>query len=379
MHELRKFVAPEFLFGRGAINLVSQFVDNLGSENPFIVTDAGLLKTKWPDMIFSQLKKEHIDYSVFSAVSPNPRSEEVMSGVKLFNESGCDSIIALGGGSVIDCAKGIVISSVNGENVLSFEGVDKVSSPGPPLICIPTTAGSSADVSQFAIINDRKIRVKRAIISKAVVPDVALIDPQTTHTMDNYLTACTAVDALVHAVEAYVSSAHSPLFDIHSIEAVKIIFKSLPKVLQNPDDVLLRDDIMRASLEAGLAFSNASLGAVHAMAHSLGGYIDLPHGICNSVLFEHVVEYNSAAAEIRYSELAEAAGCPAGKGSSEEFINLILSLKKEAGLTARLSDLGVKENDIPVLSEHAVKDICMITNPVQPDVDDITHIYKQAF
>ena len=379
MHELRKFLAPEFLFGRGAINLVSQFVDNLGSENPFIVTDAGLLKTKWPDMIFSQLKKEHIDYSVFSAVSPNPRSEEVMSGVKLFNESGCDSIIALGGGSVIDCAKGIVISSVNGENVLSFEGVDKVSSPGPPLICIPTTAGSSADVSQFAIINDRKIRVKRAIISKAVVPDVALIDPQTTHTMDNYLTACTAVDALVHAVEAYVSSAHSPLFDIHSIEAVKIIFKSLPKVLQNPDDVLLRDDIMRASLEAGLAFSNASLGAVHAMAHSLGGYIDLPHGICNSVLFEHVVEYNSAAAEIRYSELAEAAGCPAGKGSSEEFINLILSLKKEAGLTARLSDLGVKENDIPVLSEHAVKDICMITNPVQPDVDDITHIYKQAF
>ena len=197
MQGLRKFVAPEFVFGRGAIDLVYRYISNLGSVKPLVVTDHGLLNTPWPDIVFKQLERKKYSYIVFSDISPNPRATEVMTGVQVFNESGCDLIIAIGGGSVMDCAKGIVISSVRGDNVLSFEGVDKVSLPGPPLICIPTTAGTSADVSQFAIINDYDFKVKRAIISKAVVPDVALIDPRTTHTMDSYLTACTGMDALV--------------------------------------------------------------------------------------------------------------------------------------------------------------------------------------
>lgn len=196
------------------------------------------------------------------------------------------------GFGAIDCAKGIGVASTNRKHMLEFKGVDHVPIPGPPFIAIPSTAGTSADVSQFAIINDTDRRCKFAIISKSVVPDVALIDPTTTTTMDPYLTACTGMDALVHAIEAFVSTAHSPLFDIHALEAIRLVCKHLPFAIRNPQDAEARGGMMLASLEAGLAFSNASLGAVHAMAHSLGGYLDLPHGECNVLLLDHVVAFN---------------------------------------------------------------------------------------
>ena len=378
MNELRKFLAPEIVFGRGAIDIVSQYVENLGSVHPLIVTDQDVLSAGWSGRVVINLKNAGISCVVYKDVSPNPRDDEVMSGVDAFNNSGCDAVVAVGGGSVLDCAKGIAVCSVTGENILSFEGVDKISYPGPPLICIPTTAGSSADVSQFAIINDVKEGVKRAIISKAVVPDVALIDPQTTHTMGRYLTACTGIDVLVHAIEAYVSTAHSPLFDIHALEAVRLVFSSLPEVLESPDDPVLRDDLMRASLEAGLAFSNASLGAVHAMAHSLGGYLNLPHGECNAILLDHVIAFNAAEAESRYAEIAAAAGCSREEASALKLVEMVKKLKKETGITSRLGDYKISEKDIPGLSKHALNDACMVTNPRVPALEDIENIYRQV-
>ncbi len=260
--------------------------------------------------------------------------------------------------------------------------IDNVTLPGPPLICIPTTAGTSADVSQFAIINNEMERVKIAIISKAVVPDVALIDPSATLTMSPYLTACTGIDALVHAIEAFVSTAHSPIFDVHALEAIRLISAHLLDALAKPDDMGLRSSLMRASLEAGLAFSNASLGAVHAMAHSLGGYLGLPHGECNAILLDHVMDFNFENAGDRYGKIAEAMGLDLRNLTTREkkqaLLGVIARLKKDAGISRTLGDRGTRMSDIPALAEKALKDPCLVTNPRLAGRRDIEVIYENA-
>jgi alcohol dehydrogenase class IV len=305
-----------------------------------------------------------------------------MAGAEFYHEQGCDVIVALGGGSPMDCAKGIGIVSTNGQHILSFEGIDNVSVPGPPLICIPTTAGTSADVSQFAIINNTSEKSKIAIISKTMVPDVALIDPLTTVTMDSYLTACTGIDALVHAIEAYVSTANSPLLDLHALEAIRLISTNLPEVLTAPDDIVLRNDMMLASLQAGLAFSNASLGAVHAMAHSLGGLLDLPHGECNAILLDHVINYNFPEAIDRYGKIGEAMGIDLrGKRTTEvrqTVVDEVRRLKESVGVRKTLGERGVTLSDIPHLARKALNDPCMVTNPRVPNQRDIEAIYEEA-
>ena len=300
MVELRKFVAPEFVYGQGAISLICRYAVNFGARKVLVVTDPGVLDAGWAGRIISDLESAKLEYAVFTDINPNPRDFQVESGAAVYREEGCDVIIAVGGGSPMDCAKGIGILSSNDCGIKEFEGVDNVPVPGPPLICVPTPAGSSADVSQFAIINDTERKIKFAIISKTVVPDIALIDPETTTTMDAYLTACTGIDALVHAIEAVVSTASSPITDIHAFEAIRLIRATLTHAVTRLDDLELRDSMMRASLEAGLAFSNASLGAVHAMAHSLGGMMDLPHGECNAMLLSPVIAYNFTSAPARY-------------------------------------------------------------------------------
>lgn len=382
MLELRKFVAPEFVFGAGAINLASRYALNFGARKVMIVTDPGVIDAGWTDKVLQLLDADGIASSVFSAVSANPRADEVMAGAEQFSADQCDMIIAVGGGSPMDCAKGIGIAATNNAHVLTFEGIDNVPIPGPPLICIPTTSGTSADVSQFAIITDQQEKVKKAIISKTVVPDVALIDPATCLTMDSYLTSCTAIDALVHAVEAYASTAHAPLFDLHALEAIRLIAGNLEKVLATPDDLELRGKLMMASLQAGLAFSNASLGAVHAMAHSLGGYLDLPHGECNAILLNHVMNFNYPEAGERYREIGRALGLTVDTLGTKEIKKTILAeivrLKHSAGITTTLGQRGATPADIPHLARKAIKDPCMVTNPRVPVVRDIEVIYEEA-
>ncbi len=300
---IRKFLAPEIIFGDGAIELLGRFALNFGASRVFIVTDSGVVQAGLLTKAQDSLRDSGIEAVVFDQVSSNPRDHQVMEAAALYRQSGCDIIIALGGGSPIDCAKGVSIVSANDRHILEFQGVDNVEVPGPPLICLPTTAGSSADVSQFAIITNTAEQVKVAIISKTVVPDLALLDPSLTLTMDRHLTLCTGMDALVHAIEAYVSSASSQLTDIHALEAIRLIHRFLPQVVEHLDDVNLREQMMLASLEAGLAFSNASLGAVHAIAHSLGGLLDLPHGECNTLLLDVVIHCNYAAAAERYNRI----------------------------------------------------------------------------
>ena len=215
-----------------------------------------------------------------------------------------------------------------------------------------------------------------------MIPDVALIDPATCLTMDHHLTACTALDALVHAIEAYASTAHAPLFDLHALEAIRLIAENLEGALATPDNLELRGKLMMASLQAGLAFSNASLGAVHAMAHSLGGYLDLPHGECNAILLNHVMAFNFPLVNERYLALGKAFGLPVDTMTSAEAERAILTevirLKEVAGITATLGQRGATSTDIPLLAEKALKDPCMITNPRVPVQRDIEVIYEEA-
>lgn len=381
--ELRKFVAPEFVFGSGARFLVGQYAKNFGARKVLIVTGPHVTAAGWVDPVIEALKDEGIDYRIFSDVTPNPRAEEVMEGASLYKNENCNFIVAVGGGSPMDCAKGIGIVSSNEKDICKFEGVDRVAIPAPPLICIPTTAGSAADVSQFAIISDQNRKIKMAIVSKTLVPDVALIDPETTTTMDRFLTVSTGFDALSHAIEAYLSNASSPITDLHALEAIRLASANLLPTIQDMDNLNLRSNMMLSSLNAGLAFSNASLGLVHALAHSLGGLLDKAHGECNAILLDHVMEFNFKAAPEKFKPIGEALGLEnIGKMDSEELkirvTGAVKDLKKKLGMNLTLKELGVKKQDIPQLARTAMKDPCIITNPRRPTQEEVEEVLNGA-
>ncbi|MFW5499222.1 MULTISPECIES: alcohol dehydrogenase-like regulatory protein ErcA [unclassified Maridesulfovibrio] len=379
---MRKFVAPELVFGVGSSKLAGQYAENFGVSRALIVTDNGIVKCSWVRTVEKSLNDAGIETFIFSDVSENPRDVEVMRGAEFYLENRCDCIIAVGGGSPMDCAKGIGIVTTNNSHILNFEGVDMVDVPGPPLICIPSTAGSSADVSQFAIITDTERDVKISIVSKAMVPDAALIDPELTSTMDAQLTAATGMDALTHAIEAYVSNANSALTDLLALDAIGHVAENLAAVIKEPDNLELRGKVMLGSMEAGLAFSNAILGAVHAMAHSLGGHLDLPHGECNAILLPYVIRVNFPYAVERYSRIAEKMGVSVSGKTDEQICNeleqAIVALSRAAGIDMSLGDLGLTREEIPKLAEMALKDACMVTNPIELSQEDVEKIYEAA-
>lgn len=381
-NELRKFSIPEIAYGVGSIKFAPNYINLFKGTNVFIVTDEGVKTAGWLQKITDMLEEKVIKYNIFSDVSPNPRDYEVMNGAELYHEKNCDIILALGGGSVIDCAKGIGVVVSNRKHILDFEGIDKIKIPMPPIICIPTTGGTSADVSQFAIINNIKDRYKSALISKALIPDVALVDPEMLLTMDPYLTACTGIDALVHAVEAFVSTGSSPITDLHAKEAINIIISFLHHSINEPANLEYRSKIMYASMQAGFAFSNASLGAVHAMAHSLGGYLDLPHGECNAILLERVVDMNYNSLPEKYTELAEVFGLKT-KGMKQQeirkkLVDFLTSFRKKAGIEQGLAAKGMHYNEAKILAKKALNDPCLITNPKELNLRDLEVIYEEA-
>lgn len=382
LYEMRKFVAPEFIFGVGSRRRVGFYARNMMARRVLIVSDEGVAKAGWLDALRSDLDEAGIASVVFTALTPNPKDHEVMAGAQMYAREHCDVIVALGGGSAIDCAKAIGIVHTNGRPIGEFEGVDRVQVPGPPLLCLPTTSGTSADISQFCIIVDSPERYKMAIISKTVVPDVALVDPETTTTMPPYLTACTGIDALTHAVEAYVSTASSPVVDVHALAAIRLIWNNLETAVTSPGDLAARENMSLASLQAGLAFSNASLGAVHALAHSLGGYLDLPHGECNALLLEHVVRFNFPAAVERYRRVAAEIGIDtrgmADKECARRVVDALADLRSRVGIGGGLADRGVRAADVTELAVHAVKDACIFTNPRRVALADAQAIYGDA-
>ncbi|MCA1949061.1 MAG: iron-containing alcohol dehydrogenase [Treponema sp.] len=379
---LRKFVAPEFIIGEHALSKCADYVAVFGAKKALLVTDPGLVQAGWVSKVEQHLKEQHIHFERFDAVSPNPRDTEVKDGALLYRRMGCDMIIAIGGGSPIDCAKGIGIVVSNGGSILDYEGVDKIERPIPPLLCIPTTAGTGADISQFAIILDNARKVKIAIISKGIVPDISLIDPLCTATMDPELTAATGMDALTHAFEAYVSNASSPVTDMHALQAIEYLSEYLPGAYQHPLDISYRSGVMLGSLFAGLAFSNESLGIVHAMAHALGGLLDLPHGLCNALILEHSVAYNFSSCPERYRTIAEKILKKSLASESDETVRNLLqsyleTLRRKLNLGNKIEIAAVDEQTLVQLARVALRDPCVVTNPRTPKEEEIQALYAK--
>ena len=380
--ELRKFVIPEIIIGVDARLLIGRYISHFNAKKPMIVTAKDIKDWEWFHETIEQIRPHVEKLFFFDDITPNPKDTEAMLGAELFLSLDCDLIIAIGGGSAIDCAKCISIVASNGGNILDYEGVDEVLMPGPPLICIPTTAGSSADVSQFAIIKDTSSDIKRAIISKKVVPDLALIDPIPLMSMDPYLTACTAMDALTHAIEAYVSNTHSALTDVHALESIDLINQAIESSITPTRTVEIMFQLMLGSLQAGLAFSNASLGAVHAMSHSMGGLLDLPHGECNSILLEHIIRINFDTVPERYRDIAKQLGLSVDNVSNflllEMIIERIVSIRSSLNIPASIKVAGLSEQTVDYLVANALNDPCMVTNPRTLTKEEVRSIYGRV-
>ncbi|MEO6472566.1 MAG: iron-containing alcohol dehydrogenase [Aeromicrobium sp.] len=380
--EIVKFHAPEVMFGLGSLMEAGFAAVRLGAHRPFVVTDEGVLRAGWVTEVLTHLTGAGLKPTVWSNLTPNPKDKEVAAGYAAYLDSGCDVIIGIGGGSAMDAAKGIAILSSNGGSILDYTGVDQVTKPIPPLLMIPTTSGTGADVSQFCIITDTERFVKVTIMGRALVPDISITDPRLLTTMPDGLNAATGLDALTHGIEAYVSLANNPLADAHALSAVKLVGRHLAGTLTDPAELEGRKKMAQASLEAGLAFSNAILGATHAMSHQVGGLLDAPHGVVNGVLLSHVIRFNAASAPERFRDIALAVGLPVAEVPADEVADMLAdyvrSLGDEVGVPRGLKELGVSESDIPRLAESTLLDACLATNPRPTNVHDIERLFRAA-
>ena len=381
-NDLLKFEVPEIIHGVGALSKIGDCARRLGGERVLVVTDPGIIDAGWIDESLKYLEKEDLKYTVYDNVVSNPRDFQVEQGAQVYNREDCDVIVAVGGGSPIDAAKGIAILASNHGNIHDYEGCNLVDQPIPPLVCAPTTAGTSADVSQFAVIADTRNKNKMTILSRAIMPDISLIDPRLLQTKPADLMASTGMDTLTHAIEAYVSSLSWPLTDPHAIHAIELVGRHLPNAVRYKDlDSLMGMSI--ACLEAGIAFSNAILGAVHALAHPVGGLYDLHHGLINSVLLPVVVGQNLEHAKSKFARIAMAMGAQTGgmnedeaAGSAREKIEELIEVLE---MPTKFSQLGLDSGDIPLLAELAQKDLCMQTNPYCFSLDEIEAMYRDVW
>lgn len=377
------FMPQTSLMGSGCLADAGEQVKTLGFKKALIVTDKVLnIDVKLVDKLTAVLKKNGIDYAVFDETKPNPTVTNVNDGLKMLKNSGCDFVISFGGGSPHDCAKGIALLATNGGDIRDYEGVNRSGKPQLPLIAVNTTAGTASEMTIFSIITDEERHIKMALVDKHMTPILAVNDPDLMIDMPASLTAATGMDALTHAVEAYVSTAATPVTDACALHAIKLISQHLRNAVKNGKDMEARDKMAYAEYLAGMAFNNASLGYVHAMAHQLGGFYDLPHGVCNAILLPRVQEFNAAVVPGRLKDVADAMGITVAglsdKEGASKAIEAIKKLSSDVNIPSGIAELGAKEVDLPILAENALKDACGATNPKQATLDEIIQIFKNS-
>ncbi|MCM3080308.1 MULTISPECIES: iron-containing alcohol dehydrogenase [Brevibacillus] len=380
--QISKFMTPEIIFGNQSLRQVGESLRRLGATRVFIVSDPGVENAGWIERIIHYLGQQNLDYCLWTQITANPKDHEVHAGVAEYRARECNAILGVGGGSAVDAAKAIALLGTNDGSIVQYEGVDKIEHPLPPMVMVPTTAGSGSEVSQFSIIVDSERKVKMAIISKSLIPDIAIIDPQTLMTKDKQLTANTGMDVLTHAIESYISLAATPLTEVHSLQAMRLIANHLRPSVASCYNAEAKQAMAMASLQAGIAFSNAILGAVHAMSHQLGGFLDAPHGEVNAILLPYVLEYNYIAAPEKYRQIAECLGESTAGLSSHDASRLTLKavkdLARDLDIPESLSAIGLQPEQIPLLSEHAILDVCMTTNPRDMSANDVAALFQQA-
>lgn len=376
------FIPTVNLMGAGCLKEAVESIQSQGFKKGLIVTDKVLSEIGMVKQIQDLLSEHSVATVVFDGTQPNPTMGNVNSGLKILADNQCDFVISLGGGSPHDCAKGIALVASNGGKISDYEGVDQSAKPMLPLIAINTTAGTASEMTRFCIITDEDRHIKMAIVDKHTTPLISVNDPELMLAKPASLTAATGMDALTHAVEAYVSIAATPITDAVAIKAIELIQAHLRQAVDHGDDIEAREQMAYAQFMAGMAFNNASLGYVHAMAHQLGGFYDLPHGVCNAILLPHVQRYNAQVCPERLRDVAKAMGVEVEGMTAEQgadaAIDAIVALAKDVGIPSGIKELGAKSEDIATLADNALKDACGFTNPKQATHEEICAIFEAA-
>ncbi|MBE0596613.1 MAG: iron-containing alcohol dehydrogenase [Desulfuromonadales bacterium] len=376
------FIPTVSLMGVGSAKETGPQVKALGAKKALLVTDKGISAIGMADQIKKLVEESGVQVVIFDGAEPNPTDKNVYDGVQAYRDNTCDAIISLGGGSSHDCAKGVGLVIGNGGNIRDFEGVNKSTKPMPAFVAINTTAGTASEMTRFCIITNTDTKVKMAIVDWRCTPNVAINDPVLMVGKPAALTAATGMDALTHAVEAYVSTIATPITDACALQAIRLIADWLRPVVANGKNLEARDKMAYAEYLAGMAFNNASLGYVHAMAHQLGGFYNLPHGVCNAILLPSVCEFNMISNPKRFADIAVAMGENiaglADVDAAAKGIAAIRKLSRDIGIPAGLKALNVQETDLRIMAENAMKDACMLTNPRTATLDCVIGIYKAA-
>lgn len=377
-------MTPENHMGSGCLGNALDAVKSRGLRRALLVTDAALVALGLAEQVAGALRERGIEATVFGGVQPNPTVGNVEAGLLALKATGCDCVVSLGGGSPHDCAKAIATLATNGGEVMDYRGVNKLKVPPLPLVAINTTAGTAAEMTRFAVITDEVRHVKSSLVDARIAPLVSVNDPELMRGLPPAQTAATGMDALTHAVEAYVSVLATPVTDACALHAIRLVGQYLPRaVAHGKDDLQAREMMSYAQFLAGMAFNSALLGYVHAMAHPLGATYDLPHGLCNALLLPHVEAVNLSACAPRLADVARALGVPTGgmddTAAAKAAVQAIHGLRAEVGIPKGLAAVGVRRADFPMLAEQALKDGAGRTNPKKLSLDDIVDIYESAY
>jgi len=378
---ITKFAIPEVIFGNGSIKYLAPCARRLGAKRVLLVSDPGVEKAGWVEVVMDLLRKDSIECVYFNEVSSNPRDVQVHKGAELYVENGADVIVGIGGGSPIDAAKGISTIVGNGGKISDYEGANKIMRPLPPMIFIPSTAGSGSDVSQFCIITDIERQVKISIISRSLVPNLSIIDPMLLLTKSRELIAASAVDALAHAVESYVSRMASPFTEPQSMQAIQLFMENIREAVDSKSPEALKN-LSIASTAAGMAFSNAGLGIAHSLAHSIGGRFDVLHGMVHPVLLPSVMRFNLLSRPKKLANVGfqiTGVQCRSEEKQAMLGIEYLEQLFLDLGATCRLNDILPDNSELDLLCHKALPDACTLTNPREANCEDLMSICEAAW
>ncbi len=371
-------------FGPGARKELPEAIRRLGKSKALVVTDPGLIKFGVAKMVTDILDQAAIPYEIFSEVKPNPTVANVCAGIDAFKASGADVLVAVGGGSAIDTAKGIGIVSNNPEfaDIVSLEGCAPTKHKSVPIIAIPTTAGTAAETTINYVIIDENKQKKMVCVDPNDIPAVAIVDAELMYSLPRGLTAATGMDALTHAIEGYITRGAWQMSDMFEIEAIRMIAQWLPIAVEEPSNPDARNGMAVAQYIAGMAFSNVGLGLVHGMAHPMGSLFDVPHGVANALLLPTVMEFNMPCCIDKYAAIARAMGVDTSAMTPEEAAKAaceaVKALSLKVGIPQHLSELGISETDIPRLAQQALEDVCTPGNPRDVTLADIEALYHKV-